>query len=133
MYIATVLNKGINSAGNCSFAVTFSDGVHPITEPCDASTVQALNDFIYRRLDTLNNLVETAVFSVPNGPFNATALAAQTQAQIDLINFQKYLSATEFLAAAKTMGWIDGTEAVVVNAKTKTLALLTANIPKLFN
>lgn len=81
------------------------------------------------RVDSINNLISNPTI----GDVVIPTPVQPTQAEKDLQNFQKWLGLVQLLSAAKQLGWITGSEQVVLDAKAKVMALGATNIPKLFN
>lgn len=129
MFTANIVSKAVLPDGRNNIGVQFTDGATTTpTEFVIPSDKNGLDFFIKGRLDTLN-FVPPAVGTYVPPVITPPVL---TQAEIDFNNFSKWMQLTVALNAAKSLGWITGNEQVVLDAKTKVLALAVANIPKLF-
>lgn len=121
--IATMLTKYSHTDGR---TVIINDNLSDPTSYAKIIT-DKINDLT--RIDAINNLIANP----PLGLFTPPVIPPQTQADIDLNNFSKWMQLTMALNAAKQLGWVVGTEQIILDAKAKVLALAVTNIPKLFS
>ena len=140
-YTATIQSATQNQNGNVDFVIllTPDDGSAVVGLPWstnDPSTlVQAARDRIFvlqqgnAMAAFLASFTPGQTITIPTPP----TPPVPTQAQINLMNFEKWLNLTIALAAAKDMGWITGNETIVQNVKTEVMALASTDLPLMFS
>ena len=130
MFTANIVSKVVLGDGRNDIGVQFTDGVS--TLPIEHIIPSDVNGFDYavkQRLAVLNFVSPSIGAYVPPVP---VVPPTPTQADIDFNNFSKWLQLTVALNAAKQLGWITGTEQMVLDAKAKVLALAAINLPRMF-
>lgn len=130
MYTTNIVSIETLADGRKRIGVQFTNGI--ITTPTEFVIPQDKNglDFYVKGWLEALNFVEPPIgaYVLPVLP----VVPAKTQEEIDFENFAKWLNITIAINSAKQLGWITGDEAMVVNAKNKTIALALVNLPKLF-
>jgi large exoprotein involved in heme utilization and adhesion len=137
-WTATLKSATLDTDGslNSVSVISFSNGT--VTLPDDTERgldSDGLVAYVAQKVNALNHIDSMAAYvaSPPLGVITIPTPPARTQADIDYANFSKWLSLTNSLAAAKTLGWVTGSEGMIVNVKNQVMALAAANIPKLFS
>ncbi len=112
--------------------VEFTDGQTVYTKTFHIDDPASLG-FLVKSEIALYQKITDFVTTTPTGNYTPPADPVPVQADVDFKNFTQWISLVPAFAAAKSLGWVTGSEQILQDAKSKVMALATANIPKMFN
>lgn len=130
----TAISKG---QGQIKIAVEYTDGTEVLGDTFVSNSpidMLWLRRQVKNRIDMVTQNYAFADTLAVNQAIDTSPIAVPplAQAEIDYVNFSKWMNLTVALNAAKGLGWITGNEQIVTDAKNKVIALAGVNMPRMF-